>query len=128
MSDCRRGFGFEIEFIDHLQAITTITITLSLISTLYKSLQHTLSFPVCCVFTSRSLITASNSGDSSASALTSFLSLLFTDFVTTLCYNCLTSKLVSVMTSRHGPCRKHRTLLYSNSFRGNMFVCEGVTQ
>jgi hypothetical protein len=40
--------------------------TLSLIPTLYKSL-HAKSSPVCCVFTSRSLVTASNSGDSSAS-------------------------------------------------------------
>jgi hypothetical protein len=41
----------------------------SLISTLYKSLEPTLSFSVCCVF-SHSLVTASNSGDSSAFALT----------------------------------------------------------
>jgi hypothetical protein len=45
-----------------------VIIALSLISTLYKSPQHLLSnFPACCVFTSRSLVTASNSGDSSAS-------------------------------------------------------------
>jgi hypothetical protein len=38
------------------------------ISTLYKSSQHSLSlFPACCVFISRSLATASNSGDFSAS-------------------------------------------------------------
>jgi hypothetical protein len=48
-------------------------------------------FSVCCVFTSRFLVTASNSGGSSASALTSLpagcqlhrLSLLFTDSLTT---------------------------------------------
>jgi hypothetical protein len=47
-----------------LQVITA----LSLICTLYKSLQHPLSlFPACCVFISHSLATASNSGDYSAS-------------------------------------------------------------
>jgi hypothetical protein len=39
-----------------------------LISTIHKSPQHSLShFPACCVFTSRSLATAANSGDPSAS-------------------------------------------------------------
>jgi hypothetical protein len=41
----------------------------SLISILHKSPQHTLSLPASGVFTSRSLVTASNSGDFSASAL-----------------------------------------------------------
>jgi hypothetical protein len=46
-----------------LQVITV----LSLISTLYKSPQHSRSlFPVCCVFISCSLPIASNNGDSSA--------------------------------------------------------------
>jgi hypothetical protein len=40
----------------------------SRIATLYKSLQHPLSFPACCVLTSRSLAKVStNSGDSSTS-------------------------------------------------------------
>jgi hypothetical protein len=47
-----------------LQAITAPP----LISTIRRSPQHPLSlFPACCVFTSRSLATASNSGDPSAS-------------------------------------------------------------
>jgi hypothetical protein len=47
-----------------LQAITAPP----LLSTIYKSPQHLLSlFPGCCVFISRSLATASNNGDSSAS-------------------------------------------------------------
>jgi hypothetical protein len=78
-----------------LDLLTTLThdsrfhliITPSLVSTLYKSLQHPLSLSICCVFTSRSLVTASNSGDSSASALNSLsagsqirrIHLLFTD-------------------------------------------------
>jgi hypothetical protein len=39
---------------------------ITVISTIYKSPQHPLKFPACCVFTSRSLTMASNSGDSSA--------------------------------------------------------------
>jgi hypothetical protein len=49
----------------HNSELLVIT-ALSLISTLYKSL-HAKSSPVCCVLNSRSLATASNSGDSSAS-------------------------------------------------------------
>jgi hypothetical protein len=48
-------------------------ITLSLISTLYKSL-HTKSSPACSVFTIRCLVRDLNNGDSSASVLTSLLS------------------------------------------------------
>jgi hypothetical protein len=46
-----------------LQAITVS----SLISKIHKSPQHTQYFSSYCVFTSRSLATASNNGDSSAS-------------------------------------------------------------
>jgi hypothetical protein len=47
---------------------TTVNTALSVISTLYKSPQHPLRlFPACYVFNSRSLATASNSGDSLAS-------------------------------------------------------------
>jgi hypothetical protein len=40
-----------------------------LLSTTLKSPQHPLRLPTCCVFTSRSLVAASTSGDSSAFAL-----------------------------------------------------------
>jgi hypothetical protein len=53
----------DIGFIDHLY-------TRLLISTIHKA---TRPFPACSVFTRRSLVTASNSGDSSASALKSSL-------------------------------------------------------
>jgi hypothetical protein len=47
-----------------LQAVTALL----LITTIHKSPQHPLSFfPACCVFASRSLATAFNSGDFSAS-------------------------------------------------------------
>jgi hypothetical protein len=133
-----------------LDLLTTLThyswlhliIVPSLISTIYKSLQHMFSLfsllCLCQLFPGKGF----NSGDSSASTQTSLLagsqlhrlSLLFTDPP----YNCLTtlsqpslqiwwtSEPVLVITPRHGRCRKHRSLLYSNRFRGNMFVCEGV--
>jgi hypothetical protein len=51
----------------HHSELRIIT-ALSLTSTLYKSTQHPLSlFPACCIFISRSLATACNSGDYSIS-------------------------------------------------------------
>jgi hypothetical protein len=51
-----------------LSGLQVISAT-SLISIFYKSPQHAESFPACCVFNSCSQVTASNSGDSSDSAL-----------------------------------------------------------
>jgi hypothetical protein len=61
-------YGFVKGFTDHVYTPLRTTITASpLISTLYKSPQHPPSlFPACCVFITRSLAMASNSGDSSA--------------------------------------------------------------
>jgi hypothetical protein len=60
-------------FIDHLDT-QLVTITLSLISTLYKLLTaHPKSFPACSVLTRRFLVTASNNGYFSASVLKSSL-------------------------------------------------------
>jgi hypothetical protein len=39
----------------------------------------------------------------------------------------ITSKLVSVITSRHGPRTKHSSMLYSGCFHGKAFICEGLT-
>jgi hypothetical protein len=104
VGDYRRGFGLDIGFIDHYtynserQVITAPP----LISTFYKSSQHTPeSFPACCVCTSRSLATASNNGDSSASVLKSSLN---GGFPPTDCF-------------------LHRLpYSYGNSFRGNLFT------
>jgi hypothetical protein len=70
MCDYRRGFKLGICIIDHLctrlelQAITAPP----LFSTIQKLPQRPLSlFPVCPIFTNRSLVTTSNSEDSSAS-------------------------------------------------------------
>jgi hypothetical protein len=43
MNDARRGFGLEIGFIDHIQVITTNNYNNIAISTLYSSLQQTVS-------------------------------------------------------------------------------------
>jgi hypothetical protein len=45
LSNFRRGFGLEFGFIDHFNTrlVTTINYSAIAISTLYKSLQHTLS-------------------------------------------------------------------------------------
>jgi hypothetical protein len=68
--DYRRGMDWWMDLLTtctHDSELQVITL-LSLITTLYKSPQHTLRpFPGYCPFMSRSLATASNSGDSSAS-------------------------------------------------------------
>jgi hypothetical protein len=75
-SNYRRCFGLAIGFTDHLytqQEITSNYSTLINVHTLQITTAHDKSLPACCVFTSRSLATASNSGDSSVSALKSSL-------------------------------------------------------
>jgi hypothetical protein len=59
----------EIGFIDHFNTRLVTTLNYGAIAdfrTLQTAPAHTKSFPACFVFTSRPLITASNSGDSSA--------------------------------------------------------------
>jgi hypothetical protein len=72
MSDSRRGFGLEIGFIGHFQARLLTTFNYSAIAnlTLQITRAYRLVFSVCTESTSRFMVTASNSGDSSASALT----------------------------------------------------------
>jgi hypothetical protein len=76
MSDCRRGFGLGIGFTDHLYTRFGTTNSYSAIAniqTLQIARAHSKFLPACCVFTSLCLVTSSNSGDSSASALRSSL-------------------------------------------------------
>lgn len=73
---CRWCFGFKIGFIDHLYTQLGTKSNYSTITNLHNlqiATAHTKCFPACCVFTSCSLIVASNSRDSSASALKSCL-------------------------------------------------------
>jgi hypothetical protein len=83
--DARRGFGLDIEFIDHLT--------------------KSCSFPARSVFTSSSLLTVSNNGYSSASGLKS--SLTADQFQRTIL-----ASTVLFITSLHGPSRKHRFQQY----------------
>jgi hypothetical protein len=96
------------------------TTTLQLPSTIHKSPQHPLSlFPARCVFTSRSLTTASNSGDSSAShAQVPSLNLPWrTQLNWQLC--------LLLIISRHGPHIKH-PVSNSNSIGTCVFVAAGT--
>jgi hypothetical protein len=75
-------------------------------------------------FTNRSLVTVSNSGKTSVSALTSLLTASTKCSLQRLPYNFLNSlaPIVFHITFRHGSHRKHRSMLYFNRFRGNMSV------
>jgi hypothetical protein len=66
MSEYSQGVDCIMDLMTTYRSSLQITITLSLISTLYKSL-HAKSFPACSVFTRRFLVTEFNSGDASAS-------------------------------------------------------------
>jgi hypothetical protein len=111
--DSRRGFGLEIGFIDHLQVIiTNYCNTLANFYTLKITTAHAKSSQSASVSTCRFLLTASNSGDSSTASTKSSLQRLSHNSFNWLCYNWLISKLVSVITSRHGPRTKHSPLLY----------------
>jgi hypothetical protein len=100
MCDCRRG----LEWLLHLLTTYTRFICTSNYSAainFYNSQTTTAtakSFPACCVFTSRFLVTASNNGNSTASALKSSLHSLpyWTDLVASVVFKA---------THRHGPRR-----------------------
>jgi hypothetical protein len=72
MSDYRRDFGLDIEFIDHFNTQLVITLNYSAIAnvhTLQITRAHAKPFPARSVFTSSCLVRASNNGYSSASVL-----------------------------------------------------------
>jgi hypothetical protein len=73
---------------------------------------YSIYFSVCCFFTSRFLVTASNSGDSSASALTLLLS---GEYPTALCTE-LNYKLIPLITPQHGPTENTALLLLLQTF------------
>jgi fumarate reductase subunit D len=87
-------------------------------------------FLVCCAVTIRSLVMVSNSGDSSASALTPLPSLLCASTKSSLHrlpYNSIQLGWCPCITPWHGPCRKYRfqQFPYCCSWtycRGNPFV------
>jgi hypothetical protein len=114
------GFGLVNRFIDILYTRLGTTSNYSAIADLHILQITTASaepFIVCCIFTSRSLATVSNSGDSSASC-TQVLPPVqnSTELITPT---------VLVKTSRHGPHRKHR-LYSSKSVVACVFVATGT--
>jgi hypothetical protein len=107
------SFGLDIGFIDLLYTRLRTRTNYSAIANLHNSqitIAFTNPFPVCYLFNSCSLITASNSGNSSASVLKSSLNGCFlpTDsFLHSLPYRTdLVAPIVFLITPRHGPSRK----------------------
>jgi hypothetical protein len=72
-SDYRRGFDFDIGFIDHYNILLVITPNFSAIGDFHTLPNHAKSFPARSLFTSSYLVTASNNGYSCASVLKSSL-------------------------------------------------------
>jgi hypothetical protein len=130
------GFRLDVGFIEHLYTQLVSRSNYSSIAD-FHTLQITRttakSFPACCGFTGRSLVTASNLEDSSVSVLKSSLkggslptlfqrlqlTLFDTDFRTELTW---LPPVFFLITPRHGPRLQHRSFSYANRFRGNMFA------
>jgi hypothetical protein len=116
--DYRRSFGLNIGFIELLYTKHVNTNNYSATAN-HHILQITTApsktFPACYVFSSHSLVTASNIGDFSASTLKSSLHSLpyRTDLVAPVFF---------LITPRHGPHRQHRSFSYANRFRGNVLT------
>jgi hypothetical protein len=111
-SDYRQDFGLEIGFIDHLNTrlVTTLNYTTVVdFHALQITTAHAKSLQSALVSTSRSLVTASNNGDSSASVLKSSLNggSLPAE---------LASKCVSVITSQLRPTESTALLLLLRLF------------
>jgi hypothetical protein len=120
-SDYKRGLDWRLDLLTTCNTQLVIPLNHSAIvdfHILQITTAHAKSFE-CCVFTSRSLVTASNNEDSSASALTLLLS---GEFPTTA----VNSKPVPLWTPWHGPSRKHHfqqfLYYYTLTRRGNLFV------
>jgi hypothetical protein len=126
--DYRRGFGWDIGFTDHLYTPLGTKSKHSAIADLHKSQITTAPakcFPACCVFTSRSIAAASNSGHSSASrasplwtAYSPHRAPYRTDSVAAVAF---------LITPLHGPSIKHRSQQYLYCCmrilcRGNLFT------
>jgi hypothetical protein len=105
-------------FIDHFKTRLGTASNYSATANLHNSQITTASaepFLARCVFTSRSLVKASNSGDSSASRtqILSSQTLYTTDLV---------DPIIFLIIPRHGPRRQQRSLSYANRVRGNVFA------
>jgi hypothetical protein len=120
------GFGLDIGLIDHLRTQLGTTSNYSAVAnvrTLQITTAHAKYYPTCYVSTGRFLVTASNSGDSSVSALKPSLnggSLPTASSLHSIPYKTdFVAPVVLLITPRHGPPRQHRAFSYANRFRGN---------
>jgi hypothetical protein len=115
LSRVGRGFWTEIEFIDHFITRLVTTSNYSTIANLHTFITTALakSFPACNVITSSCLVTVSNSGDSSASALKAFLMAATLQFYSV-------APVVFLVTPRYGPTKTQLFYCYLNRFRGNV--------
>jgi hypothetical protein len=100
--------------------IHVVTMNIANIHTLQITTAHAKYFPACGVFTSRSLVTASNSGESSTAALKSSLHSLPHRTHSDV-------PIFFLVTHLHGPNRKHRFEEYIYCcmrirYRGNVFT------
>jgi hypothetical protein len=123
------GSGLDIAFIDYLysQLVTTSNYSATAnLHTLQITTASAKSFPACCVFTCRSLVTASNSGDYSAPAHKSALnggSIPTPSVLHSLSYRTnLVAPAVFLITLRHGPLRPHCSFSYANRCHGDVFA------
>jgi hypothetical protein len=127
--DCRRGLDWILDLMTNYthdsepQVIRAPT----LVSTVHKSAPAK-SFPACCVFTSRSLVTATNSGDSLASAFTfslnggSFPTLATDSFLQNPVQNWLGYPNVLPCNSSARPTQTTPFILVCVCYRGNAFT------
>jgi hypothetical protein len=118
----------DIGFIAHLSPLLVTKSNYSAIAnlrTLQITTAHANSFHACCVFTNRFPVPASNSGDSSASALKSSLNggFLPTDcFLHSLPYRTdFVAPVIFLITPGDDLRRKHRSFSYAKRCRGNVF-------
>jgi hypothetical protein len=125
MCDYRRGFELGIGFIGHLYTWLEITSNYSAITNLHTlqiTTAHAKFLPACCFFTRRSLVMASDSGYSSASASKSPLnggSIPTDSFIHRLRYSIdLVAPVVFLITPRHGQ--------RSNTVKSRIHCCGNV--
>jgi hypothetical protein len=128
--DYRWVFGLHIGFIDHLYTQLRTMSNYDATTNLRNSQITTAPakpFPACCVFTSHSLVMASNSGDSSASTLRSSLNGSYLPtvlFLHSLPYRTdLAAPVVFLISPQCEPCRQRCSFSYADRFcGGNVFA------
>jgi hypothetical protein len=120
------GYGLDVGFIDHLYIQLGTTSNYSAtpdLHTLQITTAHAKTFPACCVFNSRFLVTASNSGDSSSSCA-QFIPSTFQYRTNFQLSTELIAPFLFFIIPRRGPHRQHHGLpvCLRNRCRGDVFT------